>query len=251
MAARSYFGKSAKALTLGEGAMLAGLLKGPNFFNPDRRPERARERLGYVLGRMQEDGVISPEQRAEALAAPPKIVALDRQRRDTGFHFVDFLGREAKAGGIESLTAQPYTVHSTINATLQRDTEAALQEGLAHYEIENGRVQFHGPEANIAEAVQKLSAGNHGAGHPGVSGRGTAQAQELARRRPFLRADRRSRAGREPVGGRARAAQLLLPARQGLSPGRNCCTGLSICQGLPAQVCHAAGAKSGLPPSVK
>jgi membrane carboxypeptidase/penicillin-binding protein len=168
MAARSYFGKSAKALTLDEGAMLAGLLKGPNFFNPDRRPERARERLAYVLGRMQEDGVISPEQRAEALAAPPKIVALDRQRRDTGFHFVDFLGREAKADGIESLTAQPYTVHSTINATLQRDTEAALQEGLAHYEIENGRVRFHGPEANIADAVQKLSAGNHGAA-PGAT----------------------------------------------------------------------------------
>src|SRR5205809_765787 len=96
MAARSYFGKSAKALTLGEGAMLAGLLKGPNFFNPDRRPERAKERLAYVLGRMQEDGVISPEQRAEALAAPPKTVALDRKRRDTGAHFVDSLGREAK-----------------------------------------------------------------------------------------------------------------------------------------------------------
>ena len=168
MAARSYFGKSAKALTLGEGAMLAGLLKGPNFFNPDRRPERAKERLAYVLGRMQEDGVVSPEQRAEALAALPKIVALDRQRRDTGFHFVDFLGREAKADGIESLTAQPYTVHSTINATLQRDTEAALQEGLAHYEIENGRVRFHGPEANIADAVQKLSAGHHG-GAPGAT----------------------------------------------------------------------------------
>src|SRR6185437_9026684 len=168
MAARSYFGKSAKALTRGEGAMLAGLLKGPNFFNPDRRPERARERLAYVLGRMQEDGVITPEQKAEALAAPPKIVAMDRPRRDSGFHFVDFLGREAKADGVESLTAQPYTVHSTINATLQRDAEAALQEGLAHYEIEAGRVQFHGPEANIAEAVQKLSAGNQtNGGAPG------------------------------------------------------------------------------------
>src|SRR5215472_7909845 len=121
MAARSYFGKSAKSLTLGEGAMLAGLLKGPNFFNPDRRPERARERLAYVLGRMHEDGVITPEQKAEAMATPPKIVAMDRPRRDSGFHFVDFLGREAKADGIESLTAQPYTVHSTINATLQRD----------------------------------------------------------------------------------------------------------------------------------
>src|ERR1700751_4817213 len=97
MEAHSYFGKSAKVLTLGGGAMLAGRLKGPNFFNPDRRPERTKERLAYVLGRMQEDGVITPEQKAEALAAPPKIVALDRPRRDSGFHFVDFLGREAKA----------------------------------------------------------------------------------------------------------------------------------------------------------
>src|ERR1700749_1870315 len=36
MAAQSYFGKSAKDLTLTEAAMLAGLLKGPNYFDPER-----------------------------------------------------------------------------------------------------------------------------------------------------------------------------------------------------------------------
>jgi penicillin-binding protein 1A len=158
MAARSYFGKSAKDLTLGEAAMLAGLLKGPNYFNPDRHPERASERLAYVLGRLQEDGVISARQKDDAAAAPPKLVAFEPARRDSGFQFVDFLGREAKAAGVVSLTAQPYTIHSTINAGLQRDTEAALQEGLALYEIESGRVQFKGPEANIADTVQKLGA---------------------------------------------------------------------------------------------
>ena len=158
MAARSYFGKSAKTLTLAEGAMLAGLLKGPSFFNPDRHPDRAKERLTYVLGRMQEDGVITAAQKEAALAAPPKLVAFERPHRDSGFHFVDYLGREAKSDGVESLTAEPYTVHSTINAALQRDTETALQEGLAHYEIASGRMQFHGPEANIADAVQKLAA---------------------------------------------------------------------------------------------
>ena len=96
---------------------------------PDRHPDRAKERLAYVLGRMQEDGVITAAQKDEALAAPPKLVAFERPQRDIGFHFVDFLGREAKADGVASLTAEPYTVHSTINATLQRDTEAALQEG--------------------------------------------------------------------------------------------------------------------------
>ena len=115
--------------------MLAGLLKGPSYFNPDRHPDRAKERLGYVLGRMQEDGVISAAQKDQAAADLPKLVAFDRPHRDSGFDFVDYVGREAKSDGVESLTAQSYTVHSTINAALQRETEAALQEGLALYEI--------------------------------------------------------------------------------------------------------------------
>jgi membrane carboxypeptidase/penicillin-binding protein len=160
MAARSYFGKSAKDLTVAEGAMLAGLLKGPNFYNPDRHPDRAKERLAYVLGRMQEDDVITTAQKDQALAAPPKLVAFQLPHRDTGFHFVDFLGREAKADGVDNLTADSYTVHSTINAQLQRDVEASLQDGLAHYEMSSGRVQFHGPEANIADAVRKLEIDN-------------------------------------------------------------------------------------------
>ncbi|XIA65109.1 transglycosylase domain-containing protein [Bradyrhizobium sp. TZ2] len=54
MAARSYFGKSAKALSAVEGALLAGLAKGPNYFNPDHHPERARApclRAGPHAGR--------------------------------------------------------------------------------------------------------------------------------------------------------------------------------------------------------
>jgi membrane carboxypeptidase/penicillin-binding protein len=166
MAARSYFGKSAKDLSLPEGAMLAGLLKGPNYYNPDRHPDRAKERLGYVLQRMQEDGTIGTAQKDEALAAAPKLAAYQHPRRDSGFHFTDFLGREAKADGVASLTARSYTVHSTIDAQLQRDTEAALQEGLARYELSTGRMQFRGPEANIADAVRKLDGDNRSGGMP-------------------------------------------------------------------------------------
>src|SRR3982075_3271869 len=60
LAARSYFGKAAKDLTLEEGALLAGLTKGPNYFSPDRQPGRAQERLAYVLSRMQEDEANPP-----------------------------------------------------------------------------------------------------------------------------------------------------------------------------------------------
>jgi membrane carboxypeptidase/penicillin-binding protein len=179
MAARSYFGKSAKDLTVPEGAMLAGLLKGPNYYNPDRHPERVKERLAYVLDRMQEDGAISAAQKDAALAAPPKLVAFQLPHRDTGFHFVDFVGREAKADGIASLSARSYTVHSTIDAQLQRDTEAALQEGLARYELSTGRMQFRGPEANIGDAVRKLESANR-AGMPAAAPTATLTATPAA-----------------------------------------------------------------------
>jgi len=169
MAARSYFGKSAKNLTVAEGAMLAGLLKGPTFYSPDRHPNRAKDRLGYVLGRMQEDGVVSAAQKDEASGALPKLVAAAHPHRDRGFHFIDFLGREAKSDGVASMTAESYTVHSTINAQLQRDAETALQEGLARYEISTGRVQFHGPEANLTDAVQRLSAAAQTGSKPGAA----------------------------------------------------------------------------------
>ena len=157
MTARSYFGKSAKDLTLPEAAMIAGLLKGPSYYNPDLHPDRAKSRLTYVLDRMKDDGFISAQQKDQALAAPPKLVTPQRLHRDSGFEFVDFLGHEAKADGVSSLTADSYTIHSTIDAQLQVQLEAALQEGLAKYEISTGRMRFQGPEANIADAVHKVA----------------------------------------------------------------------------------------------
>jgi membrane carboxypeptidase/penicillin-binding protein len=157
MAAQSYFGKSAKALSVSEGALLAGLAKGPNYYNPDTRPERAQERMAYVLSRMQEDGFLKADQVQQAIASLPPRVAFERTRRTMGFHFVDHVSRDARTlADIESLTAGGYTVRTTINAALQQETEAALQEGLARYELSIGRQRYQGPEANIAEAVQTL-----------------------------------------------------------------------------------------------
>src|SRR4029077_10505201 len=55
-AARNYFNKSASELTVEEGALLAGLTKGPNYFSPDRHPGRAQERLPHLLSRVAEGG---------------------------------------------------------------------------------------------------------------------------------------------------------------------------------------------------
>src|SRR5947209_5282133 len=156
LAARSYFGKSVKELTLEEGALLAGLTKGPNYFSPDRHPGRAQERLAYVLSRLREDGAIAAEPSGRGLPALPTLVPYERPRRDSGFHFVDQVAREAKSvAGIDAITANSYTVRSTINPQLQRSVEEALQEGLSRYERSAGRVQFRAAEANLSQAVQR------------------------------------------------------------------------------------------------
>src|SRR5262245_4118020 len=159
LAARSYFGKPAKELTVEEGALLGGLTKGPNYFSPDRHPGRAQERLAYVLSRLQEDGAITGEQSGRGLPALPTLVPYERPRRDIGFHFVDPVAREARSvAGIDAITTNSYTVRSTINPQLQRAVEGALQEGLWRYERSNGRVQFRSAEASLARAVQRIDA---------------------------------------------------------------------------------------------
>jgi penicillin-binding protein 1A len=159
LAARSYFGKGAKDITLEEGALLAGLVKGPNYLSPDRHPGRAQERLAYVLSRMREDGFAAPDPSSRGLPALPAMVAYERPHRDIGFHFVDQVAREAKSvAGIDAITANSYTVRSTISLPLQRAVEEALQEGLWRYERNAGRLQFRGPEASLAKAVAKIEA---------------------------------------------------------------------------------------------
>ena len=159
MAARSYFGKSAKALNLAEGALLAALTKGPTYFSPDQHSERAQERVAYVLGRMQEDGAIDAAAVKQGANVTASLIPYENPRRDSGFHFVDHLAREAKTlAGIDALTSDSFTVHSTIQPGLQRATEAALQEGLARFEIDSGRVAFQSAEANLANAVKRIQA---------------------------------------------------------------------------------------------
>src|SRR5918912_257241 len=171
MASRSWFGKGVKDLTLEEAALLAGLPKGPNFYSPDRFPERAQERQAYVLNRMKEDGAISEDEMRRAIAAKPRLAAFERPRRDLGLHFVDHLGREAKTfAGVDGLTASSYVIRSTIDTALQRATETALQEGLARYELNTGRMRFEGPEANLSETIKRLESAPEpkpdGAGNP-------------------------------------------------------------------------------------
>jgi penicillin-binding protein 1A len=160
LAARNYFGKPASALTLQEGAMLAGLPKGPTYYSPDRHPDRAQERLAYVVSRMQEDGVAGAAAIDSAKLSLPQMVAYAQTaQRDSGYYFLDHVTHEARSlAGIATLAAAATTVRTTVRPDLQRAAEAALQEGLAQYELRIGRTEWHGAEANLTEAVRRIEA---------------------------------------------------------------------------------------------
>ena len=70
-AAQTYFAKSAKDLTLSEGAMLAGILPAPSAFNPHDNYETALRKRNIVLGLMVQHGYLMPEREGQIKAEPP------------------------------------------------------------------------------------------------------------------------------------------------------------------------------------
>ncbi|GAA0596364.1 transglycosylase domain-containing protein [Virgibacillus siamensis] len=65
-ASRFYFSKSVNDLTIAEGALLAGMAKGPNGYSPIDHPDKALSRRNLVLQVMDDTGKISTEQRKKA-----------------------------------------------------------------------------------------------------------------------------------------------------------------------------------------
>lgn len=69
-AAQHYFGVTADRLTLGQAAMIAGMVQDPNGYNPTQHPLTAKERRNIVLARMRDLGYIAPAQASKAELAP-------------------------------------------------------------------------------------------------------------------------------------------------------------------------------------
>ncbi len=122
-ASQRYFDKSAKDLTVGEAALLAGLLKAPSRYSPVSESERAAARATVVLDEMVDAGVITPEQRAEAVTAPVRVSrTLATQHAQ---YFVDWLDKQ-----IRELVGEPtedMIVETTLDLTLQTQAERAVR----------------------------------------------------------------------------------------------------------------------------
>ena len=146
-AALNYFNKSLDELTIGEAAYLAALPKGPNNYHPIRKHEAAVARRNWVVGRMLEDGHVSPAE-AEAATAEELIV---RDRADTEFVRADFFAEEVRRELIElygedQLYGGGLSVRTTLAPNLQAIADKVLRRGLIAYDRRHG---WRGPVAAL------------------------------------------------------------------------------------------------------
>jgi penicillin-binding protein 1A len=126
-AAQRYFGKSARAVTLSEAAMLAGLVRSPSRLAPTRNPDLAQQRALVVLGAMEEAGYITPEMLKIARGRPPKI-ASNKIAGSSGY-IADWV-MDALNDYVGQFDVD-ITVQTTIDANLQAAAERSLSEELA------------------------------------------------------------------------------------------------------------------------
>jgi penicillin-binding protein 1C len=124
-AAHTYFGRPARALSLGQAALLAGLARAPTSGDPALFPEAARRRMKLVLAALVRSGAVSSEEARVATEAPWDLVPSSHPFGAP--HLVsDMLQRRAALG-----LGGAAEVVTTIDAGLQRAVEEALRAELA------------------------------------------------------------------------------------------------------------------------
>lgn len=150
-AARTYFGKTVGELSVGEGALLAGLPKAPSRFSPNVNPERAEERRRYVLGRMLELGHIDEATWRDALAHPPAITGPPgRADAATAAWFTEEVRRTLfDALGGDTVLRGGLRIETTLDLALQAVAERALRTGLGELDHRQG---WKGPLRRVADA---------------------------------------------------------------------------------------------------
>ena len=142
-AARRYFGRGARRVTVAQAALIAGLLKAPSRYSPAGNPALARRRAGVVVEAMAEAGFLSRSE-AGAAAAAVKNLAIVPPAGPAAGYFADWIA--AQVPGYVGREHGVLRVHTTLDPSRQRAAEAAVSEALAA----SGRARRIGQGALVA-----------------------------------------------------------------------------------------------------
>lgn len=153
-AARTYFGKHARDLSLPESALLAGLPKAPSRFSPLHNFEAAKERQRYVLQRMAEVGFISAAEAQNAVNQPLHLSSSGKDMAEGFDHFTEEVRREVESRyGRELLVKGGLSIHTTLEPAAQKIARKAMEQELD--EIDGRKKNSRGLYVNIPRESRK------------------------------------------------------------------------------------------------
>ena len=135
-AALNYFDKALYQLDLAEVAYIAALPKGPNNYNPFRRPQAAIDRRNWVIDRMVENGYATPQDATLAKAEPLNVYPrTGGSQLYSAEYFTEEVRRElAKLYGEDQLYGGGLSVRTTLEPKMQEYARTALMDGLIAYD---------------------------------------------------------------------------------------------------------------------
>ena len=153
-AARGFFDKDVRDITLAEAAMLAGLPQGPSYLNPYRYPDRTKQRRNQVLAAMVREGLID-QVASEAAAAEDIVLSQGHMESRDAPYYIDLVNKSLQAHfDTEDLVKKNYWVYTTLDKQLQEFAVEAVREGmkLVDERIAN-QGRFRGKEPPRAQAA--------------------------------------------------------------------------------------------------
>jgi len=126
-AAQTYFGVSARNLSLGQAAMLAGILPAPSAYNPKSSPERAIERQRLTLNSMASEGYITAEEANAARIDPNQTVRTKVAGSES--YVADWV--ESLMQSYVGDVPKDVIVSTTLDWRLQKEAELIVREAVA------------------------------------------------------------------------------------------------------------------------
>jgi penicillin-binding protein 1A len=141
-AAQRYFGKSARDVNPAEAALLAGILPGPNSYDPRRYPDRAVRRRNTVLTLMRDQGYLTAQD-AERWKAYPLIVSSREDYGDVAPYFVEWVRQQLYSRFGNSIYERGYRVYTTLDFDMQLAAERAVEQQLERIEAAEFGLYHH------------------------------------------------------------------------------------------------------------
>ncbi|MBM4298310.1 MAG: hypothetical protein FJ143_11280, partial [Deltaproteobacteria bacterium] len=152
-AAQFYFSRQLNELSVGEMALMAGLIRAPNRLSPYRSLEAATKRRNVVLTKLLDDQIITRKQYDIASKEPLRHRELIKVVNDAPF-YVDYLKRElAENYSDEVLKQEGLRIFTSLDLHLQKIAERALSSGLKKLEESHASLRRKPDEDSLEGAI--------------------------------------------------------------------------------------------------